>query len=157
MKTKKRTFFEEVKRFFAPTVAKWNKLVTLRSCTKYFIYWAMPIVHIYFIKNIISSIESYNKELFIDLIIYYIIANIIYEILEVIVKKWWWVEDIWIFREVIHKEYISKFIKLDNNEIEKLWTWKLTALIDKWMDIWALTLNTFIFNFFQIIILVFIC
>ncbi len=149
--TKERTFFEIVKRFFAPTVVKWNKLVTLRSCTKYFIYWAMPIVHIYFIKSIIASIENDNKELFIDLIIYYIIANILYEILEFIVKKWWWVEDIGIFREVIHKEYISKFIKLDNNEIEKLWTWKLTALIDKWMNIWSLSLNTFIYNFFQII------
>ncbi len=152
-KLKERTFFQTTKRYFAPTLVKENRLITLKSVLRYFLYWLIPVIHIFFIKHIVASIENNDKELFIQLIIYYALVNILYEILDFSVRKWWRVEDINSFRKVIHKEYLEIFIKLDNNEIENLWTGKITALIDNWMNVWSKSLNEFAYNFFGILVI----
>lgn len=33
--------------------------------------------------------------------------------------------------------YLAKFIKLDNNKIENLWTWRANSIILKWLDNWC--------------------
>jgi len=61
---------------------------------------------------------------------------ILYELYVVFITKSWWVTNFWLVRLHIYKKYFNKFIKLDNNHYEKLWTWKAIAIIWKWVNNW---------------------
>ena len=37
----------------------------------------------------------------------------------------------------LHSLYLKKFIGLDNNKIESLWTWRINNIIIKWIDNWV--------------------
>jgi len=39
-------------------------------------------------------------------------------------------------KKYLHNQYITKFFKLDNTEIEKLWTWKFQSIIDNGFNTW---------------------
>lgn len=149
MKQIERTFFETAIRFFEPLIK--NPFVVFRSFLMYGLWAIWPIIHIVFIKNLVLHIENGDKEAFIHLTILYALYNVLYELIDFLFRKWWRVE-LNAYRKIIHREYISKFIKLDNNEVEKLWTWKIIPLLDKWMDTWTLSLDEFIKNFISIFI-----
>jgi hypothetical protein len=52
------------------------------------------------------------------------------------------------FRKYFYKLYSEKFILLNNNEVEKQWTWKLIAMIDKWFHTHADLLYRFFMEVF---------
>ena len=150
MKRKERTFFANTSNFLEPTIKQ--PLVTLRAFIVYWLWALVPVVHIVFIKKIVELIEKWDKNEFVDFIIYYAILIVVFEGLLFLVRKWWWVESVNAFRKIIHHKYVKKFFTLWNNETERLWTWKLISLIDRWMDKWALLLDVLIHNFIKVFI-----
>ncbi len=41
-----------------------------------------------------------------------------------------------LFQKTLYEEYLSKYLKSDNNKTEWLWTWKSNSIISKWCDNW---------------------
>ncbi len=150
MKTKERTFWEIFKRFFEPYLQ--YKIITIKAIFMYSMWAIAPIIHILFAQKIISAIEHKEKELFWKVVLLYIVVFIVQNIIDFLVRKWWWVETVNSYRKYIHGVSLRKFITLSNTEVEKLWTGKTISLVDKWTDIWALYLDKIIQEITQIFI-----
>jgi hypothetical protein len=138
----KRSFWEITKRFFEPV--KYNKKITIRAIFKMILSWIEPIIHILFIQKIVYIIEKWNYDNFKIIFLYYIIFIIIFEIIQYIIKYWWWFQTVESFRKTIYWKYISKYILLNNTDLEKTWTWKTISIVEKWIETWALILDEFI-------------
>jgi len=137
--SKERTFFEILKRFTEPY---WKRpKVTLRSVTFFSMWWIWPIMHIYFIQKITSSIENKNEDLFFHFLFIYIWVYFWIVFFTFLIRTWWVITNISLFREVIHNFYLEKFVKLSNTKTEKVWTWKLISIIWTGMDTWVVMLN----------------
>lgn len=44
-------------------------------------------------------------------------------------------------KQALTELYLWKFLKLDNNKVESLWTWRTNSIISKWIDNWCHILN----------------
>jgi ABC-type multidrug transport system fused ATPase/permease subunit len=142
-------FFVSIKRFLFPL---WEApIITFKTLVQYTLWGASPVVHIIFIQQIVSQFESGTQESFIDWMVFYIVYNIIYELLDFSMKKWSWVENINAYRNAIDKIYFPKFIKVSNTEVEKHGTGKLVSLITTGTDKWALSVDLLMLETFRIL------
>ena len=139
------TFWQKTKRFFEPLLLE--KLITLRTITLYSLWWSIVVVHIFFIQKIVLFLEAWDKPMFQKTMIIYIWIVIFYEVVDFLMKKWWWVENVNAYRKRIDEKYIIDFLNIENTQIEKYWTWKLVSIITKWSDVWSLLLNQFLMEF----------
>ena len=139
MKIKKRTLFEAIKRFYTP--AKKLKMVYVKAFIFYSSWAIRSIVHVIFLKEIIWALEVGDKWLFNLLIFFYIWFIVFQEIIDYLIKFWW---RLW-FSERIQKELdsmlIEKYVKLDNNSLEKIWTGKTISIIKSWTRMWITLTN----------------
>ena len=132
METKERTFLEIIKRFLYPIKDK--PFVYFKSAFKKILYSINPIIHVLFIERVIFYVEQNDINKFKYIFLLYIIYVFLFEIISPLLRNWGWVETsdtAWI---TVAKTYITKFLKLDNTEIEKLWTWKLISIMEKWFS-----------------------
>ena len=156
MESKERTFLEITKRFFEPM--KQSIPISIRAILTYSLWGINPIIHIVFIQLLTSNIEWNNYDMFIKIVSFYWIYIVLYEVIEFSVRRWWWVESVNSFRIFIHSIYVKRYISLESNTMEGIGTWKMIALIDKWMDTWALSLDKFLLEFFYLLFsLIFSC
>ncbi len=139
MKTIERTFLETTKRFFEPY--SFSKMVTVRAVILYTLRWGGTIIHILFVQKIIWAVELQDKENFWYLITFYIGVLIVYYTVIFLMRKWWWVETVGEYRKTIQWNYLKWFITISNTEVERVGTGKTIALMDSWMDIWAIYLD----------------
>ncbi len=130
MKTQ-RSFIKTVKRFFEP-VSAYKKMSFIAIMPAFFNSFSV-ILSVYLIKEITNKLKDGLSLEVKTLIIYFILLVLLrYTILIFFRRKTYAI--MWpTFRKYMYKTYIKKFIYLDNNQAEKHWTWKLIALIDKWM------------------------
>jgi len=129
------TFWQKTKRFFEPFFHDWN-IYSIASFT-YFLSAFNIAVYILFIEAVIWTLESGNQDRFYGMMLFFILYYIWYFILKVLLRKKWWPAHSTTARKYIQNKYIPKFVRLDNNEIERLWTWKIIAIIDKWIIVWG--------------------
>lgn len=134
----------KVKRFLEPMIK--NKYITLRASVYYFLWWLWTIYHVFFIQKLVYFIENHDKEHFINLVIIYAIFNVVFEIFYYYTRTWWRVYTVNAYRRIIHRDYLKNFVRLWNTETEKVWTWKMISIIDKWMDTWSLQLDQLLLN-----------
>lgn len=128
------TFLEKTKRFFSPF---WdNSILYLIACFTYFVSALNIAVYILFVEGIIGTLESWNQDRFYMMMFYFIIYYSVYITLKVSMRKMWWPSHSTTARKFVQRIYIPKFVRLDNNYIEKLWTWKIIAIVDKWIVVW---------------------
>ena len=97
-----------------------------------------------FLEKITFFLENKNIEEFNNILLYYFIFIASYEIINFSVKKWWWMETLPLWKADILNHYLKKYIKLDNNNVEKVWTGKLIWIIDKWADEWIIAISNII-------------
>lgn len=143
------TFLQKTYRYLFPIFLE--RVITLRTLIIYSIWWINPIIHVIFIQKIVSIFEIGTRQDFIEVTMYYVLYNVVYEFLDFSMKRWWWVENINAYRKKVDEKYIQKYITTDNNEIEKQWTGKLISIITNGSDIWALSLDSFILQLTKII------
>ena len=143
------TFLQKTKRYFEPIFLE--KRITLKTIIIYSIWWITPIIHVIFIQEIIKVFESWTRDDFIFILTIYLVYNIVYEIVDFLLKRWWWVENINAYRKIIDTRYIKKYIWADNNAIEKQGTWKMVSIITNGSDKWALSLDLFILEVTKIL------
>ncbi len=138
-----------IKRFLYPIVL--DPWLYVRGFFMYAIWPINPIAHILFLQKITYALEIWNKQLFNNTLLYYIIFITIYEILNYSFRNWGRVEIAEKTQQNIHSYYIKKFIKLDNNKIESIWSGRLISIIEKWLLDWWKILNVLFFQWIPVI------
>ncbi len=138
-----------LKRFLYPiTLDPW---LYVRGFCMYGLWPLNPIVNVIFLERITYFLENWNKTGFKNTILYYIAFFIIYNILYYITRNWWRVEMAEKTQKNIHRHYIKKFIKLNNNKTETLWTGMLISTIEKWLTEWWRLMNWIFFRWLPVI------
>ena len=130
MKKKERSYLQNVKRFFEPL--GFDKKVTIQAFAPAVlnaIIWSVILV---LIKNITNIISGNNDGNLVSYTIAFVVLSISYLLVIIISRNWTHVK-IWPFwRQGFYDKYMKRYLKLDNNEIEKIWTGRLIAIMDKW-------------------------
>lgn len=139
---KELNFWEKTKKFFSPI--KWDKLVYFYGLIIYFVWWVDRIIHVLFLERIIHYLELKDIKMFKYILIMYLIYIVFYLIIQVLTRKKWRTEISDTAIKFIQNIYLKKFTNLNNNHIEKFWTWKLTAIINNGIDRWWRLLDMFI-------------
>ncbi len=132
---KERTFLEIIKLFIEPV--KLRPLIHLKYSFVSFIWWLAWIVHILFLERITFYLQNSDNLGFNNILKYYIIFIITYELVNFSIRKWWWVETIPLWTSDLLNKYLNKYVTLDNNKIETIWTWKLIWIINNWINKWS--------------------
>ena len=143
-------FSQRTIRYFRPIFS--SPLITFKALVIYTIWAANPVVHVMFIQKLVSKFELWGREEFIDVISWYALYVVLYEIIDFSMKKWWWVENINAYRKTIDKEYIEKFISVNNNDVEKQGTGKLVSIITNGSDTWSISLDLFLLETTRILL-----
>ena len=133
--TKERTFYEIIKRFFEPL--KLRPLMYFKLAFVSILWWINAVVHVLFLERITFYLQNFDKTGFKHILLYYIVFIIFYEVLNFSLKNWGWVETIPFWIADMYRKYLNKYVILDHNHIEKIWTWKLVWIINSWIDKWA--------------------
>lgn len=135
MKNENRGFLKIVWRFFEPAFA--NKIISLRALFPVVIWSLVWITAVYLLKEITNWISDWFDNHLIFLMWLFVLLVIIHYFILIISRNWTH-SCLWpTFRKYMYKIYIKEFTYLDNNEAERQWTWKLIAMIDKWMHSWV--------------------
>lgn len=152
MKNIKRTFTEILSKFFKPVYA--YKKESIMAAFPVVITSFISIYLVYLLKDISNYLEKWFDEKLINLLILFSWL-IIFNIATIIITRNRTHAVLWpTYRKYMYKNYVNDFILLDNNETEKLWIWKLVAMIDKWMHAWVDLLIRFFIEILSSIILV---
>ena len=128
------TFWERTKRFFSPF--RWNPWIYLLANFTYFISAINIIAYVVFLEIVLDVLESGTKQDFYNTIYLFICYYIFYIFLKIVLRKKWWPSHSTTAQKYIQRKYLPDFFRLDNNEIEKLGTGKIIAILEKWITVW---------------------
>ncbi len=138
---------KEIKRFFEPI--KEQKIVvvfyTLFSLfTAFFWLYSIEIL-----KKITKEIEVWNIENVYTITYWFIGFIVLSRII------WWFWKDLYPIcigetKKYLQKKYVKDFIMFENNSYEKIGTWKLIALIERWIESWSGLVSQFFWFWLQI-------
>ena len=131
----KKTFIESFKLYF--WIMKYRKLEYIRSTIQAVFRGINSLIHVVFLERFIFLLTNEHYDKFNILIYIYVIFIVWYEFIWFLTRKWWWVETIPLSQWDLYNRYIWQYIRLNNTDIEKLWTWKLLWTIDRWITRWT--------------------
>lgn len=148
---KRRSWFEKLSKFFS--LVKYHKWDYLFSFLQAFIRWINPLIHVIFIEQIVYALSKNDIELLSILMIYYWIVVVFYELLMIFTRNVWWVKTIPNWEKQIYDMYLKRYIQMDNNSVEKVWVWKIIAILENGRLRWADGLATSIERWIALLIL----
>ena len=118
------------KRFFSPL--KGNFRTFMKNVIVNCFYSFFTILTVQVFKRATSLIQNNDAKWVKNLIIIYIVVIVVFCIFnrctrqtEARIRHDW--------RRLIQKKIFPAFFKLDNTEVEKLWTWKIQQIMDRWI------------------------
>ena len=148
--------FQKIKNFLYPF--KYAKLLTIFVVFLSFLTALVSVYIVIFLKYITRAIENNNwEQVKFYSIIWFILITIWFFIR--IFYRTPYHKLFWYLYSCIYRDNINIFFKWNNNKVEKIWTWRIISIIQKWVlnwitMIWAL-IQTWLEKIF-IIILIFI-
>lgn len=145
-----RNLFQTIKRFLSPI--KKSPIVYSRAILIFTNWWINAVIHIFFLQKITFSLENKDINLFNKLLFFYVLYFFYFYLFEFIFRKYGWTEVMNQVIKDIQSDYIKKYVKLDNNFTEKVWTWKSISIIDKWFDKWWELMITIILQWTSFIV-----
>jgi len=101
---------------------------------------------IYIIKIITRNIELWDASSAIWSIYVFWAYVIVYYIIDFIRLKLYYLDSRNILKRTIQSEYVFNFITLDNNDAERLWTWRFVAVIQQGIEIRSRSLSDLFFK-----------
>jgi len=133
------------KRFISPLRWKFSyflKLALVRSVDT--IFWILTVE---VFKIAVTAIQNSNYTSIKIYIFVYLTILIIYFIFWLITRghSQWWVWYDW--KKLFYNQELPHFFRLNNTYVEKIWTWKMQYIIDKWLESW----NVLLWNSAQIV------
>jgi len=133
--TIEQTFWQRTKRFFEPI--KYRKKEYSKEIFKAALVASNGVVHILFLEYVIRALEFWNEGAYIGVLKMYAIYIFLFEITHFLIRKWWWMNTLPYSDSIIMEKYLTKYISMENNNIELIGTWKLVGIIKEWTYIWV--------------------
>lgn len=128
-------------KFFTPAIQR--KDITLKALFPIIFGSITNIISVYLIKEITNKLQDWFNEIYNLLIL--LIISVLLNYLVLFRTRRWTHATLWPWlRQYMYSTYIPKYLYIDNNYIEKQWTWKLIAMIEKWMHAWVDLFNRFL-------------
>jgi len=125
--------------FFAPI--KQRKSNYLKLIFQSLLIWINSIIHVLFLERIVYFLDGSKPDWFYTVLKIYIIYILVFEVTNFLIKKWWWMNTMPYTIADLYNEYLAKYIRLDNNKIELIWTGKMIGIIWEWCKIWWVLLT----------------
>jgi len=130
---KKRNFWKDMKIFMEPAMFLRDKY--LQALFQKMFDAVFAVGSVWFLEQAIKSIESWEFLMFKKYVLLYIWAVIIFYPMTYALRYW-----VWNYypetKKFLDKKYIGNFVIMDNNQAEWIWTWRLIAIIEKWLQYW---------------------
>lgn len=126
---------EKILKFFS--LIKYNKKDYALYFVQAVIRGAQPLIHVIFIEKIVFAITKQDIFLLEKTLYLYIFIIFTYELLWFITRRVWWVITIPQADKNIYDIYLNKFIQMNNNEVEKIWIWKIIAILENGRFRWS--------------------
>ena len=81
-----------------------------------------------------QAIEQWNWEYVKNILLFYMAWVLFFHISIWFTKNRWRAELQHWYIKIIHEKYVKDFVYLDNDAVEKVWTWKMVSIIEKWIN-----------------------
>ena len=137
--TQQKSLKEVMRRFLEPII--WRKKNYFKYIIQSLFIPIVWIVAILFLERITIIIQLGDFSKMNYLIIIFFIFVILSEIIIYSTKNWWWMNTLYQTMDDLFNVYLKKYISLDNNKVEKVWTWKLVGImydgIFRWSELLA--------------------
>lgn len=130
----KKSLFQKIKEFLDPV--KYSKFNFFASLICWLIGAFVSVYLVIFLKYITNAVQSKNWE---DVKFYTIVWFILISI-RFLIRTFYKIFPFWLVRDThssTYKNLMSVFFKWNNNEIEKIWTWRIISIIQKWLWAWT--------------------
>ena len=121
------------KKFFAPLKGSIRTFIKSAIVMCFYSFFTILTVEVF--KKATSLIQNNDSEWVKKLIITYIVIIVIFVVFNRLCRNVW-AEMRHDWRRLIQKKIFPAFFKLDNTEVEKLWTWKIQQIMDRWIMNW---------------------
>ena len=131
--TKKRKKNWNFERFFSPI--NWNLWLLFKPFIVSSLWVIFPLITVEIFKKATIAIQNWEYEWIKSRIYIYVILCFLWFILGFSLKN----TDIIIsnkIEQLLQWERLKKYLRLDNTEVEKLWTWKIQSILSKWITTW---------------------
>ena len=135
---------EKLKRFLRPL--KDDKKASIRY---FIVYWLRPIFWIFsiiMIEVITKNIEQWNKENFLISLLIFFVWSIIIHLAWIILRDKWWPHASTLLDIHTYEPVVKQILLADNTKFERLWTWKVVAIVNSGLDTRNRLLTNFISN-----------
>ena len=136
--------WKKLKRFLQP-LKQW-KTLAIRYCLTCLLRPVFWIFSIIMIERITSDIEIWNKEHFMTSLIIFLLWSIAINLISLFVRNKWWPTSTTLLNICTYEPIIRQILWSDNTKFERLWTWKIMAIINSGLDIWNRLLTDFMKN-----------
>jgi ATP-binding cassette subfamily B protein len=143
-------FGELVRRLFEPV---WGiKLIYFKWFVQALSFFLFDIYTVLVFKYIWEYIQENNTEWMKETIVLYIIVFILFYFWKYYVRHWW--RAIWkpTIRNSIMQDVLEKFYRLEQSVLEKLWTWKVSHILDSGVQHWADVLMDIQYSFTEFVV-----
>ena len=121
-----------VKKFFEPL--KWKISFMVNPFVVSTINAVFSIITVEIFKRITSYIQNWDYDGVKIVLFIYVWVFILQSAFKRIFRNIWWTTMTYEWEQYIQNLRISKFFKLDNVKVEKLWTWRLQHIISRWIN-----------------------
>lgn len=135
---------EKLKRFLKPL--KWDKSASIRYFIVYWLRPAFSIFTIIMIEIVTKNIEQWNKENFLVSLIIFLIWSIIIHLFWIFLRDRWWPHASTLLNIHTYEPVVRQILRADNTKFERLWTWKVVAIVNSGLDTRNRLLTNFISN-----------
>jgi len=130
---------ETIRRFLEPAIL--NKWATIRS-----IIWQIVVslqwpVNALFIGLIWGVLEANQPDLLTTFILIYAGFLVFIHVFIESTKTRGFAETYFPEMRIIQDRYLQEYVRIDGNYLDKMWTWKLISIINKWFDIRPMLLD----------------
>ncbi len=126
----KKTVRERVVRFFhiAPVHRKGYAWIIFGGV----VIWLGSVYTVIFLERITASLEDWNVSQMQTYALYLLWVVIILFLQKLFIKVKMF-HTMWVVSDSIDEIYLEKFIRADNNAVERVWTWRMISVYSKWI------------------------
>lgn len=132
---KKLTFYQSAKKFFYP--ARHDPWLIIKPFIRSMM-WAFFIIYTVEIFKYATTLIQNNDFQKLQMIIWiFTIVLVVYCIINYYARNLWRATMVYEWLKFFQKDWMSRFFRLDNTEVEKIWTWKLISIMDQGFRTWV--------------------
>jgi ABC-type multidrug transport system fused ATPase/permease subunit len=144
------TLWQKIKRFYEPALLR--KKEHIKYIFQQIIISLSSLLWVIFLERIISALSLWDSQGFFLALVLYAFLLVFFEITILLTRKWWWMNTLPYNIVDIYKKYLGKYLKMDNNVIELLGTWKTIWIVNEWAKVWANLIADSVIKITQLIV-----